>query len=94
MSAHQSIYVEPRNGYGLTALILGIVGCLAASIPILFAIAGLLGVVGLALALANLGRLRRGTATNRKATYFAMFFSVAAIVLAFVDIAYISSLVS
>jgi hypothetical protein len=38
---------QQRNGLGIAALILGIIGALSGLIPILFWLAGILGVIGL-----------------------------------------------
>lgn len=58
--------VEPKNGLGLAALIVGIIGITMGLIPILFWFALIMGVIALALGLAAHGRVRRGTATNKK----------------------------
>jgi hypothetical protein len=74
--------VEPRNGYGLTSVILGAIGAGLGLIPLLWFLAGPAGIAGLALALANRGRLKRRTATNKKTTIWGAVLSVAAIGLA------------
>lgn len=56
----------PRNGLGVAALVLGIIGALFGMIPLTFAIAGILGVTGLVLGLVGWARARRGEATNRR----------------------------
>ena len=43
--------IEPRNGYGLTSVILGAVGAGLGLIPLLWFLAGPAGIAGLALAL-------------------------------------------
>jgi hypothetical protein len=55
----------PRNGFGVTALVLGILGVLFGLVPLTFWIAGPLGVIGLILGLIGRGRAKRGEATNR-----------------------------
>ena len=74
--------IEPRNGYGLTSVILGAVGAGLGLIPLLWFLAGPAGIAGLALALANRGRLKRQTATNKKTTIWGAVLSLAAIGLA------------
>lgn len=59
---------EPRNGFGLTALILGILSLLFSLAPITGFIAVGLGATGLVFAFANVGRLRRGVANNKSVT--------------------------
>lgn len=76
-----STITEPRNGLGLAALILGLIGVLFGLVPLTGFIAVGLGLTGLILGFAGIGRLRRGTASNRKTTGFGMAASVAAIAL-------------
>lgn len=52
----------PRNGYGTTALVLGIVGVLLCWVPVFGPI---LGALGLLLGILGLTRSNRGEATNR-----------------------------
>ncbi|MFJ4714962.1 DUF4352 domain-containing protein [Streptomyces sp. NPDC088785] len=54
-----------RNGLGTAALILGIVGAVSGVVPILFWLAGVLGLIALILGLTGRGRARRGEATNK-----------------------------
>ncbi|MFF3495660.1 DUF4190 domain-containing protein [Streptomyces sp. NPDC002795] len=54
-----------RNGLGTAALILGVIGALSGLIPLLFWLAGLLGVIALILGLTGRGRAKRGEATNK-----------------------------
>lgn len=56
---------EPRNGLGLTSLVLGISALIPGLMPITFWVAGPLAVGAIAFGLAGLARVRRGTATNR-----------------------------
>ena len=62
---------EPRNGYGITALILAIVGCVFMLIPLTGFIATICGLLAILFALLNRGRLKRRTATNKKMTIVA-----------------------
>ncbi|MFI7009823.1 DUF4190 domain-containing protein [Streptomyces sp. NPDC050145] len=54
-----------RNGLGTAALILGVIGALSGLIPIMFWLAGILGVIALILGLTGRGRAKRGEATNK-----------------------------
>lgn len=72
---------EPRNGFGLTAIILGAIGMLFGIVPLTGFIAFGLGVVGIIFGLANIGRLRRRRATNKVTTGFGIATSSLAIVL-------------
>jgi hypothetical protein len=54
----------PRNGPGIAALILGIIGVLTGVIPVLFWVAGILAVIALVLGFVGYGRAQRGEATN------------------------------
>jgi hypothetical protein len=66
----EPIYIrEPRNGFGLTAVILGVIGLLFGLIPLTGFIAFGLGFGAFVFALANRGRLKRGKATNGKSTW-------------------------
>ena len=75
--------IEPRNALGIAALALGLVGMLFGLVPVTGFIAVALGIVGVILALSNRGRLRRGTASNRKSTWFGLATSLIAIALGF-----------
>jgi hypothetical protein len=55
----------PRNGLGIAALILGIIGGISAIIPLSILLAGILGVIGLILGFLGRGRAMRGEATNK-----------------------------
>lgn len=54
-----------RNGLGTAALILGVIGAVSGLIPLLFWLAGILGVIALILGLTGRGRVKRGEATNK-----------------------------
>lgn len=73
--------IEPRNALGIAALALGLVGVLFGLVPLTGFVAIGAGLVGVTLALANRGRLRRGTATNRKTTWSGLVVSLGAIAL-------------
>ncbi|OKH97699.1 hypothetical protein A6A06_31440 [Streptomyces sp. CB02923] len=54
-----------RNGLGIAALVLGIIGALSGLIPLLFWLAGTLGLLALIFGLVGRGRAKRGQATNK-----------------------------
>lgn len=54
-----------RNGLGVTALVLGIIGALSGIPMLLFWLAGPLGVLALIFGLVGFGRARKGGATNK-----------------------------
>ncbi|AEW99175.1 DUF4190 domain-containing protein [Streptantibioticus cattleyicolor] len=56
---------QPRNGLGVAALVVGIVGVFIGFVPFLFWFSGVLGVLGLVFGLVGVGRARNGTATNK-----------------------------
>lgn len=61
-----------RNGMGITALCLGIVGVLFGFIPLTFFLAVILGLLALVFGLIGLARTRKGAATNPKTTIFGL----------------------
>lgn len=70
---------EPKNGLGLTALILGLIGLLFSLVPLTGFIAVGLGITGLALGLAGYGRIRHDRATNKKTTIVGLIASTVAV---------------
>ena len=54
----------PRNGPGIAAFILALVGVLTGLVPALFWVAGIAGVISLVLGFVGYGRAQRGEATN------------------------------
>ncbi|MER8043118.1 DUF4190 domain-containing protein [Streptomyces sp. NPDC094032] len=56
---------QPRNGLGVTALVLGIVGLLFAIIPFLFWLGGILGLLALIFGIIGSSRAGKGLATNK-----------------------------
>jgi hypothetical protein len=74
----------PRNGLGIAALILGIIGVLAGLIPSLFWVAGILGVTGLVLGFVGRGRFQRGEATDGTMALWGIITSLVAMVLSVV----------
>lgn len=80
----QAPQVAARNGLGTAALILGIIGTVSGLIPLLFWLAGILGVIALILGLTGRGRVKRGQATNKGVTTTGAVLGLAALVLSVV----------
>ncbi|MFI8852689.1 hypothetical protein [Streptomyces sp. 891-h] len=70
-----------RNGLGLAALILGLIGALSGLVPILFWLSGTLGLIGLILGLVGRSRAKKGIATNGKTALAGVLLSLAAFAL-------------
>ena len=70
-----------RNGFGITALCLGIVGVLFGFIPLTFVLALILGFLALVFGLVGWSRTRKGTADNRKTSIAGTVLAVAALAL-------------
>jgi hypothetical protein len=79
----QGAAVAPRNGLGIAALVLGIVGCVF-GFPLTFFIAGTLGLIGTILGFVGLSRVRKGIATNKGVTIAGIVLSLLALVLSVV----------
>ena len=75
-----------RNGFGIASFICGLTASIVGLIPILAIPALASAVVGLGLGLANTGRLRRKTASNKWMTILGIGFSVLGIILAIIGI--------
>jgi Domain of unknown function (DUF4352)/Protein of unknown function (DUF2510) len=75
-----------RNGLGIAALILGIIGAISGLIPLFFWLAGILGVIGLILCFAGRGRAKRGDATNGTMALWGIITSAVALVLFIVGV--------
>ncbi|MFD5041483.1 DUF4352 domain-containing protein [Streptomyces sp. NPDC058377] len=73
-----------RNGLGVAALVLGIIGTVSGLIPFFFWLAGILGLIALILGLAGRGRAKRGEATNKGVTTFGAVLGLVALVLSVV----------
>ncbi|HMG28909.1 MAG TPA: septum formation family protein [Jiangellaceae bacterium] len=76
----------PRNGLGIAALILGIVGVVIGIIPFFFWVAGILGVIGLILGFVGRGRAKRGEATNGTMALWGIITSAVAVVVSIVGL--------
>ncbi|MFE7550925.1 DUF4190 domain-containing protein [Streptomyces gardneri] len=75
-----------RNGLGTAALILGIIGTVSGLIPLLFWLAGTLGVIALILGLVGKGRVKRGEASNKGVTITGAILGLASLILATVGL--------
>ncbi|MGW2088437.1 DUF4190 domain-containing protein [Streptomyces sp. NPDC001880] len=73
-----------RNGLGIAALVLGVIGAVSGLIPFLFWMAGILGLIALVLGLAGRGRAKRGEATNKGVTTFGAVLGLVSLILAVV----------
>ncbi|AGJ55417.1 DUF4352 domain-containing protein [Streptomyces sp. NPDC001110] len=73
-----------RNGLGISALVLGIIGTVSGLIPFFFWLAGILGLIALILGLAGRGRAKRGEATNKGVTTFGAVLGLVALILSVV----------
>ncbi|MFG2628720.1 DUF4190 domain-containing protein [Streptomyces sp. NPDC048473] len=73
-----------RNGLGIAALVLGVIGAVSGLIPFLFWLAGILGVIALILGLAGRGRAKRGEATNKGMATFGAVLGLISLILAVV----------
>ncbi|MEU7485765.1 DUF4190 domain-containing protein [Streptomyces sp. NPDC042319] len=71
-----------RNGLGVAALVLGVIGVLSGLIPLLFWLAGTLGLLALIFGLVGRGRVKRGQATNKGVALAGLLLGIAAMVVA------------
>jgi hypothetical protein len=76
----------PRNGLGLAALILGLVGLVAGLIPFLYWFTGILGIIGLILGFIGRGRAKRGEATNGTVALWGIITSAVVVVILIVNL--------
>lgn len=61
---------EPKNGFGITSLVLALVGLVFTLMPITGFIALILGGLAIVFAILGMARVRRHRATNRKMNFF------------------------
>ncbi|MFE6766561.1 DUF4190 domain-containing protein [Streptomyces sp. NPDC057689] len=73
-----------RNGLGIAALILGLIGAVSGLIPFLFWLAGILGTIALILGLVGRGRAKRGEATNKNMATFGTVLALIALIMSVV----------
>lgn len=76
----------PSNGFGMAALILGIIGVLTGLFPVLFWAAAVLGVIALVLGIAGARRARQGVASNPRMSATGAVLGALAIVLSVIGI--------
>jgi hypothetical protein len=76
----------PSNGFGITALILGIIGVLTGMIPLLFWLAAVLGIIALVLGIIGARRAKQGYATNLRMSVIGAALGGITIVLSFIGI--------
>ncbi|MEV0602987.1 DUF4190 domain-containing protein [Streptomyces sp. NPDC050315] len=73
-----------RNGLGIAALVLGVIGALSGLIPLMFWFAGTLGLLALIFGLVGRGRAKRGQATNKGVALAGVLLGVASLILSVV----------
>lgn len=78
--------VAPHNGFGITALVLGIVGVVFGFVPLTGFIALICGLVGLVFAGLGLSRIYKRIADNKVVTWFGMGLSALAVLLGIVGL--------
>ncbi|WP_317493977.1 DUF4190 domain-containing protein [Haloechinothrix sp. LS1_15] len=72
---------EPRNGFGITALVLALIGLVLGLVPFTGFIALILGALAVLFGFLGWGRARRGTATNTKMSVIGSLLGAGAIAL-------------
>jgi len=77
---------QPRNGYGVTALVLAIVGLVFSLVPLTGFIALICGGLAVLFALLGLGRVRRGQADNKRLTITGLVLGALALVIGFIGV--------
>ncbi|MYW07972.1 DUF4352 domain-containing protein [Streptomyces sp. SID2563] len=82
--AHAPGLRPARNGLGIAALILGLIGAVSGLVPFLFWLAGILGTIALILGLVGRGRAKRGEATNKKMATFGTVLALIALIMSVV----------
>jgi hypothetical protein len=71
--------VAPRNGLGIAAIILGIIGAIFGIIPVDVLLGGILGVIGVIVGFLGRGRAMRGEVTNRGIAERGILISISAV---------------
>jgi heme/copper-type cytochrome/quinol oxidase subunit 2 len=84
---------QPKNGFGLASLILGITGVVIGlfTIALFYIVPLILGVLGLIFGILGIVRCRKNVATNSKQAWWGTSLSLVAIVLAFIAMAIINN---
>lgn len=72
---------EPKNGFGITALVLAIIGVVFGLIPITGFLAIILGALAVLFGLLGVGRVKRGAATNKVMSWFGTVLGAGALAL-------------
>ena len=84
---------EPKNGFGITALVCGIVGILFCLVPITGPfIGGPLSIVAIIFGAVGAKRARRGVATNKTMALWGLWIGIAACAWAIGDLIYVQYL--
>jgi Septum formation len=82
-------YEAPRNGLGIAALILGVIGVLSGFVRFYW-VAGVLGIIGLILGFIGYGRFQRSEATNGTTALWGIIISAVAVVFSFVGVVFLT----
>jgi hypothetical protein len=83
---YPAVQQAPRNGMGIAALVLGLIGIVVGIIPFFFWLAVILGVIGLVFGIIGRGRATRGEATNGTMALWGIITSAIAMVLSIVGL--------
>lgn len=86
-TTQQPITQPTQNGLGISTFVVGLVGAVLGTIPILGVPALICGLTGFGLGLGALRRLHKKTADNRVMSWFGVVLSVLAVVLGIIGIA-------
>ncbi|MFF3320280.1 DUF4190 domain-containing protein [Streptomyces sp. NPDC003035] len=84
---------EPRNGLGVAALVIGIVGLLVALVPFLFWLGAVLGVLALVFGIIGIGKAGKGEATNKGSAVTGVVTGALAVVVSIVWVAVLATAV-
>lgn len=86
--------VAARNGLGVTALVLGLIGAACGMIPLLFWLSGILGLLALIFGFIGRGRAKHGEATNKGVALAGLLLGLISLILAVVGVVITMSAVS
>jgi hypothetical protein len=84
----------PRNGFGIVALCLALVGLLFGMVPFTGVVAVILGLLALVLGFLGYGRVQQGIATNKKMTLTGTALGLVALVLGVLGLVYLFQMTS